>query len=253
MNNRIAFNTANFVARVSGYRFSLARWGEQHARTVAATDEAAWRAICHDIARAGYTAVEVWEAHASPDALSHTQTLVWREIMDEAGLAPAGYAGQLNERTVQVCRWLGIDHINGGLSLPPVEAAGLCRESGVRFHFENHPEKSAAEIRDKVGGGSEFVGVCIDTGWLGTQNVSAPDTIRALGSLVRHVHVKDVRAPDGHETCRLGDGVVDLPGTFAALREMGYEGWYSWEDEPEDRNPLDTAEENRAWIKARLA
>jgi sugar phosphate isomerase/epimerase len=63
------------------------------------------------------------------------------------------------------------------------------------------PKKARPRFRDKIGGGSEFVGVCIDTGWLGTQNVSAPDTIRALGSLVRSVHVKDVRAAGGHETC----------------------------------------------------
>lgn len=249
----VAFNTANLVARVSGYRFQLSRWGEQHARTARETDEAAWRSICADIARAGYQAVEVWEAHASPDALTHEKALVWREIMDENNLAPAGYAGQLTERTVQICHWMGIDRINGGLPMDLPEANDLCRTSGVRYNFENHPEKSAGDVLAKIGGGSEFVGVCVDTGWLGTQNVSAPDTIRVLGPLVRHVHVKDVKAAGGHDTCLLGTGVVDLPGTFAALAEIGYDGWYSWEDEPEDRNPLDAAEESRRFIEARLA
>ena len=49
----VAFNTANLVARVSGYRFELSRWMDQHNQTIAATDEAAWRAICQEIAAAG--------------------------------------------------------------------------------------------------------------------------------------------------------------------------------------------------------
>ena len=48
---RVAFVTANLVAQVSGYRFELAHWGEQHKQTVAATDAAAWRSICREISR----------------------------------------------------------------------------------------------------------------------------------------------------------------------------------------------------------
>ena len=38
--DRIAFVTANLVAQVTDWRFELAQWGEQHKKTVAATDEA---------------------------------------------------------------------------------------------------------------------------------------------------------------------------------------------------------------------
>ena len=34
---------------------------------------------------------------------------------------------------------------------------------------------------------------------------------------------------------------------------MKYAGWYSWEDEPENRNPFDSAVRNREWIEKRLA
>ena len=61
-----AFNTANLVARVTGYRYQLSQWMDQHKKTIAATDEAAWRAICKEIAAAGFKTVEVWEAHAAP-------------------------------------------------------------------------------------------------------------------------------------------------------------------------------------------
>lgn len=250
---KVAFNTANLVARVSGYRFELKNWGEQHRRTVEATDEAEWRAICREIAAAGFTAVEVWEAHAPPESLNEGRAAAWKRIIEDAGLEPVVYAGKLNRETLQICRWLGIPHIDGGMGgLSPEEATALCAEFGIGYNFENHPEKSAEEILGKIGGGDEWLGVCIDTGWLGSQGLDAPAVIRECTGRVRHVHLKDVKAAGGHETCPLGEGVVNVEGCIAALKEIGYNGHYSWEDEPEDRNPLDIAAAMREWIEARI-
>ena len=250
----IAFNSANLVARVTGYRYKLASWMDQHNKTIAATDEAAWRAICREIAGKGFTAVEVWEAHAAPESLDEAKAKTWRRIMDEAGLKPVAYAGGLRRETLQLCRWLGIPHVDGGLrGLAPGPATALCREFGVGFNIENHPEKDAAEILAKIGGGNEWLGVCIDMGWLGTQGVSAPDVIRACGPLVRHTHVKDVEAAGAHDTCLLGEGVVNVPACLKTLRELSYAGSYSWEDEPEDRNPFDSAVRNREWLALQLS
>jgi hypothetical protein len=67
---RVAFNTANLVARFTNYRFEFKHWGEQHQKTVALTDATAWAAICREIAAAGFAAVEIWEAHAAPESLN---------------------------------------------------------------------------------------------------------------------------------------------------------------------------------------
>jgi sugar phosphate isomerase/epimerase len=249
---RVAFNTANLVARVTNYRFELAHWGEQHQKTVALTDEAAWAAICREIAAAGFPAVEIWEAHAAPEALTRDKAASWKSILADHGLKPVGYAGSLRRETLEICQWLGIPHINGGLrGQTPGEATALCREFGVRFNIENHPEKTAAEALAKVGGGNDWLGLCVDTGWFGTQGANVPDQIRAAGKFVRHTHIKDVKAAGGHDTCLLGEGVVNVAGCLGALREIGYTGWYSWEDEPEDRNPFDSAVRNRKWLTAR--
>jgi sugar phosphate isomerase/epimerase len=250
---RIAFNTANLVGRVSGYRYELAHWVEQHKKTVAATDERAWDSICQDIAAAGYTAIEVWEAHAAPESLNAAKAKSWGRIMKDHGLEPIGYAGDLGKEAIQICQWLGIPRINGGLhDLGPETATKLCRDAGINFNLENHPEKSVADILRPIAGGSFWLGVCIDTGWLGTQGVSAPTAIRDLKGLVRHVHVKDVRRTGGHETCRLGDGIVDIPAVLSALKAIGYTGWYSWEDEPEDRNPMELAGWTLHYLKQQL-
>ena len=252
-NKRVAFNTANLVARFTHYRFELKRWGEQHQKTVAMTDEAAWAAICREIAAAGFRAVEIWEAHAAPESLNREKAARWKRILDDHGLRPIAYAGGLRRETLQICQWLGIPHIDGGLRVPtPEQATTLCQEHGIRFNIENHPEKTAAEALAKVGDGNEWLGLCVDTGWFGTQGADVPAQIRAAGKLVRHTHIKDVKAAGAHETCLLGEGVVNVAGCLAALREIGYAGWYSWEDEPEDRNPFDSAVRNRKWIEARL-
>jgi sugar phosphate isomerase/epimerase len=252
-----AFNTANLVARVTGYRYQLSHWMEQHEKTVAATDEAAWRAICKEIAAAGFKAVEVWEAHASPEALDEAKARAWKRILEDNALTPVAYAGRLRPETLRICQWLGIPHVDGGLGEnTPEKATALCREHDVRFNIENHPEKSASEILANIGGGNDWLGVCIDTGWLASRGAPGPATITACGPFVRHTHVKDVKevkTPGAHETCLLGEGVADVAGCLAALREIKYAGWYSWEDEPEDRNPFDSAVRNREWLEKRLA
>ncbi|MHB1308249.1 MAG: sugar phosphate isomerase/epimerase family protein [Limisphaerales bacterium] len=250
----VAFNTANLVARFTGYRYELEHWGAQHQLTVARTDEAAWAAICREIADCGFRTIEIWEAHAAPEALNRARAATWKRILDDHGLQPIAYAGGLRPETIEICQWLGIPHVDGGLrGLSPDAATALCRSTGMPFNLENHPEKTVEQILAPIGGGNDWLGVCVDTGWLGTQGADAPAVIRALGPLVRHTHIKDVKAAGAHETCLLGEGVVDVAGAIRALREIGYPGAYAWEDEPEDRNPFDSAVRNRQWIEQRLA
>jgi L-ribulose-5-phosphate 3-epimerase len=252
--SRVAFVTANLVAQVSGYRFDLAHWGEQHKQTVAATDAAAWRSICREIRATGFRAIEIWEAHAAPEAMNRERGATWNKILDDEGLKAIGYGGTLSRKTLEICQWLDIPKINGWIGdNTPEQAATMCQEMGVRFNLENHPQKTAAELLKLVGGGNDWLGICIDMGWLGTQGASGPEVIRACGSLVRHTHVKDVKAVGAHQTCLLGEGVARVADCIATLKTMGYSGWYSWEDEPEDRNPFDSAVRNRRWIEKQLA
>ena len=251
---RVAFVTANLVARVSDYRFELAHWGEQHKKTITATDAGAWRAICQEIAAAGFQAIEIWEAHAAPEVMTRERGATWKAVMDDCGLKGIGYGGGLSRKTLEICQWLDIPQVNGWIGdRTPEQATQLCREMGVRFNVENHPQKNAGELLKVVGGGNEWLGVCIDTGWLATQGASGPEVIRACGQLVRHAHIKDVQAVGAHRTCLLGEGVAQVSACIATLKAIGYSGWYSWEDEPEDRNPLDSAIRNRRWIERQTA
>ncbi len=250
---KIAFNTANLVGRVTGYRFRLDEWGKQADATASSMNDSEWAAICSDIASAGFHAAEVWVAHCDPRFTTEAAARKRRSIMDDHGLAPSGLAGALTPANARICQWMGIPAANGGFwGTTLAEVRRVMKETGIRCNYENHPEKSVAELRAAIEGGSEMLGLCVDTGWLGTHGVDAARAVRELGPLVRNVHVKDVRAPGAHETCPLGEGCVGISGLIRALHGSGYQGWLSWEDEPEDRNPLDIAADMRRFLEEQL-
>ncbi len=250
---RIAFNTANLVGRVSGYRFKLEEWGKQADATASSMNDSEWAAICAGIRDAGYRAAEVWVAQCDPRFTNEATARKRRMIMDDHGLEPIGLGAALTADNACICQWMGIPVANGGFwGTTLAEVRAVMKSTGIGCNYENHPEKSVDEIRRRIEGGSERLGVCVDTGWLGSHGVDAPSAIRALGPLVRHVHLKDVRAPGGHQTCPLGEGCVGIRAVIEALHGMRYDGWLSWEDEPEDRNPMDIAAAMRELIEEEL-
>ncbi len=247
----IAFNTANLVARFSGYQFELAKWWDQHLLTVEKTDEKEFEAICREIAQCGYSAVELWVAHIDPAHMTPQRAQTYKVILAEYALTPVALAGALNADTARVCQLLDIPMTAGGIASETLDAVrALSRQTGIRANHENHPENSVQDIREKIAFGADGLGIALDTGWLGTQGMDAPKTISELGTLIKHVHVKDVKAAGGHETVPLGDGCVDIAGVLRELKAIGYDGVLSWEDEPEDRNPFEIAIEMRLKINA---
>ncbi len=250
---KVAFNTANLVAQVTDWKFSLSRWGHQDRLTRDATDERAWADICRQIAAAGYRAVEIWVAHLDPPTLSDAKAKVFARILSDNGLTPIGLAGPLTTETTRVCDQLQIPACNGGLwGTDAATVARLIAEGKVGFNYENHPEKNVDDIRTQAEACGADAGVALDTGWLGTQGVDAASAIRDLGSLIHHVHLKDVSSAGSHHTCPLGTGIVNIEAAIQALKQSGYDGWYSWEDEPEDRNPMLIARDMRLWIEERI-
>lgn len=247
----IAFNTANLVARVSGYQFSLSNWMDQHHKTVAKTDEKEFAAICSEISACGYTAVELWVAHIDPDGMTSQRAQIYKTILAENGLTPISLAGGLNNDTARVCQLLDIPMTAGGIDpSQKTEIRTLSRKTGIRVNHENHSEKTVQEIREKIDMGADGLGIAVDTGWMATQGMDVPVTIAELGTLVRHVHVKDIKSSGAHETVELGTGCVNIPAVIRELKAIGYTGVLSWEDEPEDRNPMKIASQMREYIIA---
>jgi L-ribulose-5-phosphate 3-epimerase len=236
---QLTFCSANYVARAANYGLKPFNWGEAERITVERMSPAEFDAICRDVAGAGFQTIEVWRGHAWHATLDEASAAELRQTMERHGLTPISYAGGLSgpeaEAMLRAARLLGIGLMAGGLPLDRApEIAQLARKHGVRVGIENHPERNADEVLAKIGDDADVLGACIDTGWWLTQGYDPVAAVRGLSKHLFHIHLKDIRAAGKHETCALGDGLLDVAAVLAALREVGYDGYLSVEHEPDD-------------------
>src|SRR5215217_3160931 len=68
------------------------------------------------------------------------------------------------------------------------------------------------------------IGFCPDTAHLAAGGGDPAELIRRYPDRIRHVHLKDVRL-DPFAFLPLGKGAIDFPDVWAALGEIGYDGW----------------------------
>ncbi|MGE4482260.1 sugar phosphate isomerase/epimerase family protein [Acidocella sp.] len=127
------------------------------------------------------------------------------------------------------------------------DAAAHAQRFGVVLAIENHIDLLADELVELIEEiNSPWLGVCLDT----ANNLRLlEDPLQAalkLAPYARATHVKDVRARAGNPhdfsfwpSVPLGQGVIDLPAIFAALRGHGYDGLLALEIDY-----LDPAHEN---------
>jgi sugar phosphate isomerase/epimerase len=129
------------------------------------------------------------------------------------------------------------------------QVAPVAEETGTAIAIET--SFSAAQlvrIVDAVG--SPKVGVYQDLANAIIYRQDPAQTLRTLGRRVVMLHVKDT-APDGGN-CALGEGRVDWPACRAAVRDIGYDGWFVLETPPGD-DPIAGAERYLDFTKAWLA
>jgi inosose dehydratase len=115
------------------------------------------------------------------------------------------------------------------------------------------------------------IGVLVDTGHYLIGGADPVQSIREWGMRVNYVHVKDVRLDVVRQLvadradviegwrrgmfCELGEGDVDLPAFFAALRDADYDGWVVVEqdripgEDEELREAADAQVRNRRWLR----
>ena len=250
-----SFITANYVGRVSQYR-GAGDWGAFDRATIAATTPATLQAVVNDIKTAGFHAIDVWTAHCHwqahsagdlPERLHH--------MAQQAGLAITSYAGGFKaempadfDGPFALMRRIGAPIFAGGISgRPDAELAPMvsdaCARYGVKWAFENHPQKTVAEIAARIGGGKyPHLGIALDTGWCGIQGLDALEATKALREHLLLVHLKDITAPGSHDTCALGDGVIPCEAIVRHLVESEWEGPLCIEHEPYDRDPMPEVE-----------
>ncbi len=231
-----------------------------------ATFEARFEEMLLEIKALGFSSIDLWCAHLHWRWATPQHVEIARRLLGQQGLAVRSYPAWVNGGAVELhaacrlCVALDIPMFVGHseyFAQDRAAAVAILREHGVAYAIENHPEKSAAEIFARLGVGDEdIVGVALDTGWCVTQDWNALAAVNELGARLFAVHLKDVKAKRaektgfefidrGHETCRIGDGVVPMQAIVSVLRAREFRGPIGIEHEPELFDPREEVREGR--------
>ena len=82
-------------------------------------------------------------------------------------------------------------------------------------------------------------GVCVDVGHTAEAGVQPLDAIRASGSRMLDMHIKDMRIfGDVNSLCDVGDGVLPIADIFRELHKMGYTASVNLEYEINENDPF---------------
>jgi inosose dehydratase len=117
----------------------------------------------------------------------------------------------------------------------------LTEEYDIKIAIHNHgPGADYDSVKDTlraVEGRNPRIGACVDTGHVIRSGEKPHDVIRALGSRVLSLHLKDW-VHKGEEQI-LGEGDLDLVEVARALREVNFSGpiFVEFELSPEDPSP----------------
>jgi sugar phosphate isomerase/epimerase len=112
------------------------------------------------------------------------------------------------------------------------EAAAHAKEHGVALAIENHIDLLADELVDLIETvDSSSLGVCLDTANNLRMLEDPAVAIEKLAPFARATHVKDIAAKSGNPrefafwpSVPVGQGLIDIPRAFDALRKHGYDG-----------------------------
>jgi L-ribulose-5-phosphate 3-epimerase len=254
--------TANYVARETGW--AMHGWGHGDRETNEAfrpleTYGDRFDTVLADARRLGFEAVDLWGAHLNPAWATAAHIELACEALARHRLRVCTYAAWVDATTVaracEIALELGTTVLGAGTSAPLQELVPVLRDRGVRLAIENHPEKTPAELRAQIDVDSDGT-LCatVDTGWWATHGYEPALAIEELSDVLQHVHLKDVKAVgEPHETCRWGEGVVDVEACVRALQRIGYEGAIAVEHEPEDHDPSEECAAMLVELKGWLA
>jgi L-ribulose-5-phosphate 3-epimerase len=263
--NTISFITANYVARELGYNMTEG-WMQgdaatQNAFKPLATFGQKFEAMLGDIKATGFSAIDLWLAHLHPTWATGEHVAVAKDLLSKHGIKVMSLAGGVGSaenlrETCKLANGLGVTVIGGGapaLADNREEMIAILKEHGVKLGLENHPEKTPAEVLAQIGdGGDGHVGTACDTGWWGTQGYDAAKAVRELKGHLFAVHLKDVKAAGAHDTCRYGEGIVNIQECVRALKEVGYTGPLGIEHEPEHHDPTEDVRVSKSLLEGWL-
>jgi len=152
---------------------------------------------------------------------------------------------EANRRVFEMANLAGIRNLSADPTNDEATFASLEKlvdEFGVRIAIHNHgPSHVWGTIEPLLAaleGLHPRIGVCADLGHFIRAGVDPIAAIRAFEGRLFGVHLKDFDAPRSDAgNVIIGQGLLDLQGTFAALREVGFPADGALSLEYEERDP----------------
>ena len=133
-------------------------------------------------------------------------------------------------------------------------AAARAKELGVTLLIEPEPGliiERADEFDEFVGGHVDFpgVGLNFDMGHFFCVGEDPATLIRRFGSRAFHFHLEDIAADRVHFHLPPGEGAMDYPSIFSALRSIDYDGWVTIELYPFQDNAPEVARKALKFVR----
>jgi sugar phosphate isomerase/epimerase len=135
----------------------------------------------------------------------------------------------------------------------------LARSYDIRVAIHNHgpedkrwprPQDAYAAIKSR----DKRLGLCVDVGHTTRTGTDAVQACRECGDRLYDMHVKDLASKSEKESqVAVGRGVIDFPGLFRTLVEIGYQGQVGLEYEINPKDPLPGMIESMAYMRGVLA
>jgi len=113
-------------------------------------------------------------------------------------------------------------------------ATAMAKANGIRFSIENHTHTLVSEamafraLWDRIK--DPALGMNLDIGWLQLQREYPPLGIYQAGEHLINVHIRDIDGV-GLRFVGIGDGVMDYPGVVKALKDIGFSGYLTIEQD----------------------
>ena len=267
LTNAIAFMTANYVARETGY--AMHGWGHGDRMTNEALRAArdlrgALRRAARDVRALGFDAIDLWGAHLNPAWATDEHVDAAREALDRHGLRvddvrDRGSTPANVERACEIALALGTDALGGGFAGRRGGARRRCSASagsGSRSRTTRSGRRPSCSRRSRAA--TATFGATVDTGWWATQGYDAARAIEELGEHVLHVHLKDVLARASRtRRAAWARGSSTFAECVRALQRIGYAGAIAHRararDVRSERRPSRDARAARGVARVRVA
>jgi inosose dehydratase len=209
-----------------------------------------------------------WEAFPDhiPEDLDAAHKAAVKNLLHAAGIrllnyGVVGFGGDQasNRRTFEFAREMGIRTLSADPDPESMDQLdSLVDEFRINIAIHNHGPGSRysklESVANAVKGRHPRIGACVDTGHYLHSQVDPVVVVQTLGPRVLDVHLKDGKGDiDNFQFTVVGQGNLNMPGLFKALKRLHYHHLIALEYEDHPENPMDDIRASFAAIREALA